>query len=67
MSRCDEVKMISFSYSDIDLPYFIYLASLNRDTVWNFGYYSDNDKQKIQKYITAMSLRPNHYKTFCTQ
>lgn len=67
MSRCHEVKMIGFSYSDIDLPYFIYLANLNRNAIWNFGYYSDNDKQKIQEYIEAMGLQPNHYKTFCTR
>ena len=48
-------------------PYFIYLTNLNRDAVWNFGYYSDNDKQKIQEYIEAMGLQPNHYKTFCTR
>ena len=66
MSRCHEVKMIGFSYSDIDLPYFIYLTNLNRDAVWNFGYYSDNDKQRIQKYITAMRLEPDQVKLFCT-
>lgn len=64
MSQCDEVKMIGFPSSDIDLPYFIYLANLNRNAVWNFGYYFDNDKKKIQKYIEAMGLEPNHYKTF---
>lgn len=66
MSQCDEVKIIGFSYSDIDLPYFIYLTNLNRNAVWNFGYYFDNDKEKIQKYITAMVLQPQQVKLFCT-
>lgn len=66
MSQCDEVKIIGFSYSDIDLPYFIYLTNLNRNAVWNFGYYFDNDKEKIQEYITAMGLEPYQVKLFCT-
>lgn len=52
----DFVKVIGFSYSDIDKEYFIKIQEMLPNVKWILGYFSEKDIANAKKYINELNL-----------
>ena len=60
----DCVRVIGYSYSDIDFPYFAYISELAPNVTWELGYFSDSDRQNAELYSQKLNLiNPIYFST----
>lgn len=57
LSLVEEIMIIGYSYSEVDFPYFEWIADVCKNVRWKFGFYSNKDKVNAQKYIQDLKIQ----------
>ncbi len=51
------INVLGCSFSSIDVPYFISVSETFTDAEWNISYHSDEDKKRIEDFITKNNFK----------
>ena len=58
LSDIDTIHVWGLSLSDVDFPYLRHIKSIvNPQAKWEFSWYNENDKKRIENVIEQLSLR----------
>lgn len=62
-ANIEHIKVIGFSYSDIDIDYFAKIKQVLPNAKWILGWFSESDKDKANKYNNDLNLNAEIIKT----
>ena len=51
-----EIFVLGLSYADVDLKYLEHISIINKNVKWNFGWYTDDDKNNIDKVADKLNI-----------
>lgn len=55
----DTIKIMGVSYSDVDFPYFQEIRKKLPNAKWEFGYHTEDDRNRANEYLRKLNLNAN--------